>query len=82
MADVDRFAPVQQTSCWFPPRRRTDASRPDGVIAWAEHLEAYAGYSKRYGTDQSAERLAERGGFGMEELRTFLGREPSTWRAR
>jgi len=34
--------------------------------------EAYKTYSKRYGTDQSLERLAERAGFGREELLMLL----------
>lgn len=50
-----------------------------GSIEWAEHLEAYAAYVARYGTGQSAERLAERGGFGYWELTDLLGHEPKTW---
>jgi len=50
-----------------------------GSIAWSEHLEAYSGYQHRYGSGQTAERLAERGGFSYGELLTFLGREPKTW---
>lgn len=53
-----------------------------GTIAWAEHLEAYVDYSKRYGTRQSADRIAERGGFGYRELVLFLGHAPTTWKAR
>jgi len=55
---------------------------PPGTITWAEHLLAYAAYSKRYGTSQSAERLAERGGFGYLELVMFLPGKPMTWRRR
>jgi hypothetical protein len=44
----------------------------DGVrgikIPWELAEEAYEEYSKRYGTSQSLERLAERGGFGVEEI--------------
>lgn len=50
-----------------------------GTISWEEHLLAYDGYFARFGGGQSAERLAERGGFGYGELREFLGREPTTW---
>lgn len=53
-----------------------------GTISWEEHLEAYKDYSNRYGSGQSAERLAERGGFGYAELVDHLGREPRTWRKR
>lgn len=47
-----------------------------GSIEWSEHLEAYAAYSARFGSEQSAERLAERGGFGYWELTELLGHEP------
>lgn len=39
-----------------------------GSIPWAIAEEAYLDYSKRYGTDQSLERLAQRGGFAPDEL--------------
>jgi len=54
--------------------------REPGTITWAEHLDAYAPYAKRYGRDQSAERIAERGGFGYRELTDQLGHPPKTWR--
>ena len=47
-----------------------------GTVSWEEHLEAYA---KRYGHYQTAECIAERGGFCYGELVEFLGREPTTW---
>lgn len=50
-----------------------------GTISWSEYLEAYSNYSARYGTSQSAERLAERGGMSYYELIMFLGRDPVTW---
>lgn len=53
--------------------------RGPGTVTWAEHMEAYSGYSARYGTSQSAQRLAERGGFGYSELTELLGHEPITW---
>ncbi|RYZ46278.1 MAG: hypothetical protein EOO72_02365 [Myxococcaceae bacterium] len=37
-------------------------------IPWDLAERAYADYSRRYGTSQSLERLAERGGFGPGEL--------------
>jgi hypothetical protein len=42
-----------------------------GLITYEAHLRAYAIYSAIYGTSQSADRLAERGGFGEEELSIF-----------
>lgn len=50
-----------------------------GSISWAEFLEAYCGYASRYGTSQSAERLAERAGFSYGELREYLGHDPKSW---
>jgi hypothetical protein len=66
-----RRAPVQRG--YRKPRRSA------GSISWAEHLEAFAGYAAQYGNSQSAERLAERGGFSYGEVTDFLGHEPTTW---
>jgi hypothetical protein len=63
-------APVQMS-----PKLR----KPPGTVSWAEHVEAWESYAKRHGYQQSAERMAERGGFGYCELVTFLGRDPLTW---
>jgi hypothetical protein len=38
-------------------------NKPAGTIAWWEHLEAWKVYSKRYGENQSAERIAD--SFGL-----------------
>ena len=70
-----RRAPVQ------PVRRHNEEHGP-GTISWAEHEQAWSVYSGRYGGGQSAERIAERGGFSYSELMSFLGHEPTTWRAR
>lgn len=56
--------------------------RGPGSISWAEHLLAHAGYVSRYGSQQTAERVAERGGFSYGELVEFLGREPTSWTPR
>lgn len=50
-------------------------AKPAGTISWEEHLEVFEAYAKRYGRSQSAERLAERGGFAHSEVRMLLGRE-------
>jgi len=56
---------------------------PPGTIAWSEHLLAHAAYEQQYGTcHQSAERIAERGGFSRLEAEELLGRPLSTWRRR
>lgn len=55
------------------PFQKSDynAYYPSCKITWDAHLEAYKAYSHRYGTSQSAERIAERGGFGDNELDEF-----------
>lgn len=49
-----------------------------GSIAWEEHVEAWNDYARIHG-GQSAERIADRGGFSYQELVHHLGREPTTW---
>lgn len=60
-------------------RRAPINGMPGGTISWAEHQRAWIAYARTYGTDQSAERIAERGGFGVSELVTQLGHMPDTW---
>ena len=45
---------------------------PPSTIPWWLAEEAYKHYAKHFGTDQSLKRLAERGGFGHEELLILL----------
>lgn len=52
------------------PYQKNDYSK--GLITWDAHLKAYEGYAAKYGRSQSAERIAERGGFGEGELDKFL----------
>lgn len=77
-------APVQKSAeggtrngngVWAP-------ARGPGSISWEEHLLAWSAYALRYGTQQSAERIAERGGFSYWELVDQLGYEPKTWTPR
>lgn len=75
-------APVQGSTHDPQGRRLPRGARPAGTISWDEHLEAYENYAKRYGRDQTAERLAERGGFSWYELVNLLGHEPTTWEPR
>ena len=37
-------------------------------VPWAAAEQAYRTYAKHFGTPQSLERLAERGGFGLHEF--------------
>lgn len=61
---------------------QADKSHPAGIILWPEHLKAWEEYDRRYGSRQSAARIAERGGFGYDELTALLGHEPETWEPR
>lgn len=83
---TDRRVPVQGDGPYLlpatHPARRGREAHPPGTITWAEHLEAWERYAQRFGRDQSAERVAERGGFSFLELRGLLGRDPQTWEAR
>lgn len=72
----DRRAPVQRE------RVSHGQGKPDGTIAWTEHVQVWNAYAAKYGRQQSAERIAERGGFGWSEIVMLLGREPETWQPR
>ena len=52
-----------------------DKERGVSEIPWWLAEIAYEYYSERFGTDQSLERLAERGGFGREELIRLIRKE-------
>lgn len=53
--------------------------RKDGTIAWSEHEAVWELYRAQYGDDQTAERIAERGGFGYAEIIRLTGAEPKTF---
>lgn len=60
-----------------------DKGRPAGTVTWDEHLEAWRAYNERYpgtGWHQSADVIAQRGGFGYREITSLLGHEPTTWK--
>lgn len=59
-----------------PTQGSREWGKPSGSIEWWEHVEAWR---KGYGYDQSATRLAERGGFSYAEIVYGLGHEPTTW---
>jgi len=80
--NATRLAPVQGEGSWPLPPRAKSVYVPAGFISWEEHLKAYEPYARRYGMEQSAERIAERGGFGFFELVALLGWPPRTWRPR
>ncbi len=61
--------------------RREGANVP-GTMTWEEHLEVFEKYAAKYGHAQSAERLAERGGFSKAEAEQLIGRPLRTWEPR
>ncbi len=75
MTHKEKRAPVQGA-------RVLRITIPAGTVDWSEHLEAWEKYAARHGRDQSAERIAERDGFGLLELLCYLGRPPKTWEPR
>ena len=52
---------------------------PPGTISWSDHLRVYEAYRMIHGSSQSAERIAERQGFGWSEIVLLLGRIPDSW---
>lgn len=80
---AERRAPVQGEGAYWCPRDRWPSLgrvQVPGTIVWSEHLEVWEAYAKRW-PGQSAERIAERGGFGFFEAQDLLGRPLRTWQA-
>lgn len=76
MGIVPKRAPVQGDH-WLPKGR---LGQLPGTISWEEHLEIYEAYRKKYpSVDQSAERIAERCGFGWGEIVSLMGHPPRTF---
>ena len=77
MSREDACAPVQARD------RHGNAARR--VIPWLLHEQAYEVYSHLYGREQTAMRMADRGGFSESELIAFLSARPfpkAEWRER
>jgi hypothetical protein len=56
----------------FPVQRDDKRVRgPRLFVPWHIGAEAWAAYAKKYGKNQSAERIADRGGFGEDEMNMF-----------
>ena len=55
------------------PVQRTPGRGVTGLlfVPWHIGAEAWEKYRGKYGNDQSAERIAQRGGFGEEEMDEF-----------
>jgi hypothetical protein len=85
-----RRAPVQksdhvfQKDGYYTHATRAPKGAPGtvaGSITWEEHERAWLDYGRRY-PGQSAQRMAERGGFSYNELLDHLGHPPETWSPR
>ena len=61
------------TECKTAPFQRLKPypEYPSYRITWDAHLKAYEVYAQKYGYSQSAETIAERGGFADGELDMF-----------
>lgn len=69
----DRPFPIQGGHNWDRNQSAHPVVRyPPCTIPWWLAKEAYKVYSSKFGHSQSLERLAERGGFGREELTWLL----------
>lgn len=62
LTKLARVAPVQGE--W--------RGRAAGTVPWDVHLQAFETYRNACGSSQSAERIAERGGFSYRELQCLL----------
>lgn len=51
----------------FPIQGEYHVANPCTIPWWIAEI-AYEWYSQRFGTDQSLQQLADRGGFGRDEL--------------
>jgi hypothetical protein len=67
--DENRPFPIQGEWNWGKGKRhRPVIHNKPCTIPWWLAEQAYYVYSKKFGSSQSLERLAERGGFGRNEL--------------
>jgi hypothetical protein len=78
MADAVKHCATCVCGRRAPVQRSRNFDKPAGSIAWWEHEKAW----EKYGYSQSAERIAERGGFSYGELVQYLDHEPTTWSIR
>lgn len=64
---TEKMFPIQGEHDW-----RNNIDRPYGAVPWAVAEIAYKTYVEWYGSNQSLETLASRGGFGWTELVSLL----------
>ncbi len=60
------------------PRPADAPGAVPGSVDWWEHVKAWE-QARALLNGQTAERMAERGGFDWGELCVYLGRYPTTW---
>jgi hypothetical protein len=76
VTNAERRAPVQG-SYWL---KEGTTGREPGTIEWSEHEAVWKLYHKKWGGDQTAERMAERAGFSYLEIVDLTGHPPKTWK--
>lgn len=84
MPNKERRFPIQGTHCgqqspctlWFCGKQ--GKHQDYGTVPWEIAEKAYEDYSAQYGNRQTLGRLAQRGGFGYEEMDEHFGSE--RWR--
>ena len=67
----ERPFPIQGGDSTRGPDGAVIYAKPSSIPWWLAEV-VYAEYSRRYGTDQSLQVLANRGGFGRAEVVMFL----------
>ena len=72
-AEGEKLFPIQGDHDTIQRKRDGREVRGYGFVTWKEAEEAYAVYAGFYGRSQSLERLAERAGFGWDEIEDLLG---------
>jgi hypothetical protein len=65
-----------------PVQRSERCGKGPGTISWTEHLMVWGRYDLKYSSGQTADRIAERGGFSYGEIVELTGKEPTTWEPR
>lgn len=84
MTPDDRRARVQGEGAWY---RKSVLPGDDhkirpGSVPWSVHLQAWEEYARQGHGSQSAERVAERGGFGYYEIQCLLSGECHPYRSK
>ncbi len=76
MSDDKGASAPSRCTLRVPVQGNDEWGKEYGSVAWWEHVKAW---EKGYGFDQTALRIAQRGGFSYAEIVYSLGHEPTTW---